>query len=52
MTRSDATPLVQILIFGGRGDLARRKLVPAIASLARRPQGSANLQVVGVGAAR
>ncbi|MBK7080688.1 MAG: hypothetical protein IPH55_08040 [Betaproteobacteria bacterium] len=40
MTQSDATQLVQILIFGGRGDLARRKLVPAIASLARRPQGA------------
>ncbi len=49
MTRSDAMPLVQILIFGGRGDLARRKLVPAIASLARGPQDSVNLQVIGVG---
>ncbi|MBK7742391.1 MAG: glucose-6-phosphate dehydrogenase [Betaproteobacteria bacterium] len=49
MTQGDATQLVQILIFGGRGDLARRKLVPAIASLARRPQGGAQLQVVGIG---
>ncbi len=49
MTRDPDTPLVQILVFGGRGDLARRKLVPAIAGLARRAPGQPDLQVIGVG---
>ncbi|MFO0683027.1 MAG: glucose-6-phosphate dehydrogenase [Sandaracinus sp.] len=39
---------VQIVIFGGGGDLTRRKLVPAIASLTRAPT-TPRLQVVAVG---
>jgi len=37
--------LVQIVIFGASGDLAVRKLVPALLALAAK--GSANLQLVG-----
>ncbi len=38
--------LVQIVIFGASGDLAARKLVPALLAIASK--GAANLQLVGV----
>jgi glucose-6-phosphate 1-dehydrogenase len=44
----DALP-VQLLIFGGGGDLTRRKLVPALARLRRAGQPRGDLQIVGVG---
>jgi glucose-6-phosphate 1-dehydrogenase len=40
---------VQVVIFGGGGDLARRKLVPALARLARAGLPGGRVQVVGVG---
>jgi glucose-6-phosphate 1-dehydrogenase len=40
---------VQVLIFGGAGDLARRKLVPALVRLASDRRTRNPLQVVGVG---
>jgi glucose-6-phosphate 1-dehydrogenase len=46
----DATGLpVQLLIFGGGGDLTRRKLVPAIVRLSRAGQPKAPVQIVGIG---
>jgi glucose-6-phosphate 1-dehydrogenase len=38
----------QIVIFGASGDLASRKLMPALASLAHRGRPSAGVSVVGV----
>ncbi len=49
MTPRDTVPPVQIVIFGGSGDLARRKLVPALARLASAGRPGRALQVVGVG---
>jgi glucose-6-phosphate 1-dehydrogenase len=40
---------VQLVIFGGAGDLARRKLVPALVRLRGHGLRDAALQVVGVG---
>jgi glucose-6-phosphate 1-dehydrogenase len=40
---------VQLLIFGGGGDLTRRKLVPAIARLRRAGQPQAEVQLVAIG---
>jgi glucose-6-phosphate 1-dehydrogenase len=48
MTRASRLP-TQVLIFGGTGDLARRKLVPALARLAQSGRVGATLQVVGIG---
>jgi glucose-6-phosphate 1-dehydrogenase len=42
------TSPAQIVIFGASGDLASRKLVPALASLAHRGRPSAGVSVVGV----
>ena len=40
---------VQLIIFGGGGDLTRRKLVPAITRLARAGQPKAPVQIIAVG---
>ena len=37
-----------IVVFGATGDLAHRKLYPALASLARADQLPASLSIVGV----
>ena len=48
-TMGAATPPPQaIVIFGGTGDLTRRKLIPAVARLARHKRLSPNFAVVGV----
>jgi len=49
MATADPTPFTQLLIFGGSGDLARRKLVPAVVRLSRTGLRDGGVQVVGVG---
>jgi glucose-6-phosphate 1-dehydrogenase len=49
MNPSVAKLPIQLVIFGGTGDLARRKLVPAVARLARAGLSGGRIQVVGVG---
>jgi glucose-6-phosphate 1-dehydrogenase len=49
MTITDSARFAQLLIFGGSGDLARRKLVPAVVRLARAGLLDAGVQVIGVG---
>src|SRR5512139_2841633 len=49
MTADLPTRMAQLVIFGGSGDLARRKLVPAVARLARAGLSGGGVQVVGVG---
>jgi glucose-6-phosphate 1-dehydrogenase len=49
MTARALPRVVQVVVFGGGGDLARRKLVPALARLVRAGLVDARLQVVGVG---
>jgi glucose-6-phosphate 1-dehydrogenase len=41
--------LIQLLVFGGGGDLASRKLIPALARLRHAGQPKADVQVVAVG---
>ena len=41
-------PPVVLVVFGASGDLTRRKLLPALAALARRRQLTENFAVVGV----
>ncbi len=49
MATIDPDRFTQLVIFGGSGDLARRKLVPAVARLARAGVLGPGTQVVGVG---
>ena len=49
MNTSDPGHFTQLVIFGGSGDLARRKLVPAVARLAQAGLLRAGIQIVGVG---
>jgi len=48
-TMTAPVPLVQFLVFGGGGDLASRKLIPALARLRRAGQPKADLQVIAIG---
>lgn len=49
---ADASELVQLVVFGGRGELARRKLIPAFATLARElAREGTELMLVAVGRA-
>ncbi|MEM9382499.1 MAG: glucose-6-phosphate dehydrogenase [Planctomycetota bacterium] len=45
---ADAAPLSSLVIFGGTGDLARRKLLPALARLSLRGAINARTRIVGV----
>jgi glucose-6-phosphate 1-dehydrogenase len=49
MAASNSASLLQFLVFGGGGDLAQRKLLPALVRLRRAGQPQAQVQVVGVG---
>jgi glucose-6-phosphate 1-dehydrogenase len=46
---ASTSALAQFLVFGGGGDLASRKLIPALARLRRAGQPKADVQVIGVG---
>ncbi|MEZ4410923.1 MAG: glucose-6-phosphate dehydrogenase [Polyangiales bacterium] len=43
-----AKPPAQVVIFGASGDLAARKLVPALAGIVKRKAGPEDLSVIGV----
>ncbi|MEM1450468.1 MAG: glucose-6-phosphate dehydrogenase [Planctomycetota bacterium] len=45
---ADTAPLSTLVIFGGTGDLARRKLLPALARLSLRGAIDARTRIVGV----
>ena len=49
MSTTSPDLFAQLVIFGGTGDLARRKLVPAVAHLARAGLPGGGVQIVGIG---